>query len=290
MTSLQRTAAIIPVCAILALLAGCAAGPRAGDGLRLDDRHRIDTAHRSIHEESRVRYLILHFTWEGFEESLRVLTRGEVSSHYLVAESPPRIYRLVDEALRARHAGASSWAGETALNSASIGIEIVNLGERFDPGYAPYPAAQIDAVIALVRDIQRRHAIKPHRILGHNDIAPQRKTDPGPKFPWRRLADEGLIPWPDETAVTAARAGHEAMLPTVAWFQDQLATIGYPVPRNGGLDAETRRVLMAFQMKYRPTAWDGTPDAETAALLEVVARPGGLLLRGADGQRRPYTP
>jgi len=145
-------------------------------------------------------------------------------------------------------------------------------------------------VVALVRDIQRRHAIKPHRILGHNDIAPQRKTDPGPRFPWRRLADEGLVPWPDDTAVDTARPAHEAMLPPVAWFQDRLATIGYPVPRHGELDAETRRVLMAFQMKYRPSAWDGTPDAATAALLEVVARPGGLLLRGADGVRRPYTP
>jgi N-acetylmuramoyl-L-alanine amidase len=80
------------------------------------------------------------------------------------------------------------------------------------------------------------------------------------------------------------------MLPPVAWFQDRLAAIGYQVPRHGELDTETQRVLMAFQMKYRPSAWDGTPDAATAALLEVVARPGGLLLRGADGVRRPYTP
>jgi N-acetylmuramoyl-L-alanine amidase len=76
----------------------------------------------------------------------------------------------------------------------------------------------------------------------------------------------------------------------VSWFQERLATIGYPVPRHGELDAETRRVLMAFQMKYRPSTWDGTPDAATAALLEVVARPGGMWLRGADGQRRPYAP
>jgi N-acetylmuramoyl-L-alanine amidase len=290
---------IIRACAAASLsamlLAGCTVAPQVDAGLRLDDRHRIDTTHRSRNHESRVRYLILHFTWEGFEESLRVLTRGTVSSHYLVDESPPdgsppRIHRLVDEDRRAWHAGVSSWAGETMLNSASIGIEIVNLGERVDPQYAPYPQAQIDAVVALVRDIQRRHAIKPHRILGHNDIAPQRKTDPGPKFPWRRLADEGLIPWPDEAAVAAARPAHEAMLPPIAWFQDQLATIGYPVPRHGELDTETRRVLMAFQMKYRPAEWRGAPDAETAALLEVVARPGGLWLRGPDGVRRPYAP
>lgn len=260
------------------LLAGCAAGPR------------IDTSHRSLNEESRVRYLILHFTWETFPDSLRELTRGKVSSHYLVDAAPPRIYRLVDEDRRAWHAGVSAWAGETMLNSASIGIEIVNLGDRVDPSYAPYPAAQIDAVVALVRDIQRRHGIKPHRILGHNDIAPQRKTDPGPRFPWRRLADEGLIPWPDDAAVAAARSAFEATLPTVAWFQERLAEIGYEAPRSGTLDAPTQRVLMAFQMKYRPADWSGTPDAETAALLEVVARPGGMRLRGRDGVRRVYEP
>ena len=266
------------------LLAGCATAPR------IDGRYPVDTSHRAVSQESRVRYLILHFTWEGFADSLKVLTQGKVSSHYLVDDDPPRIYRLVEEDRRAWHAGVSYWAGETMLNSASVGIEIVNLGEREDPGYAPYPAAQIDVVVALVRDIQRRHGIKPHRILGHNDIAPQRKTDPGPRFPWRRLADEGLIPWPDEAAVTAARPAYDAALPPVAWFQEQLAKIGFEVPRNGELDAATRRVLMAFQMKYRQSEWAGTPDAETAALLEVVNRPGGMWLRGADGQRRPYTP
>ena len=283
LSTVRSGATALALGAVLSLV-GCSAS------LRIDDRHPIDTTHRSLTQESRVRYLILHFTWEGFEDSLKVLTRGAVSSHYLIDDSPPRIYRLVEEDRRAWHAGVSFWAGETMLNSASVGIEIVNLGDRVDPAYAPYPTAQIDAVVALVRDIQRRHAIKPHRILGHNDIAPQRKTDPGPKFPWRRLADEGLVPWPDDTAVDAARPAHEAMMPPVAWFQDRLAAIGYPVPRHGELDAETQRVLMAFQMKYRPSAWDGTPDAATAALLEVVARPGGLLLLGADGVRRPYTP
>jgi N-acetylmuramoyl-L-alanine amidase len=266
------------------LLAGCATAPR------IDGRYAVDTRHRAVSQESRVRYLILHFTWEGFEDSLKVLTQGKVSSHYLVDDDPPRIYRLVEEDRRAWHAGVSHWAGETMLNSASVGIEIVNLGEREDPAYAPYPAAQIDAVVALVRDIQRRHGIKPHRILGHNDIAPQRKTDPGPRFPWRRLADEGLIPWPDEAAVAAARPAYDAALPPVAWFQEQLAKTGFEVPRSGELDAATRRVLMAFQMKYRQADWAGTPDAETAALLEVVNRPGGMWLRGADGVRRAYIP
>jgi N-acetylmuramoyl-L-alanine amidase len=286
MAILQKLRSIIPFAAAAAALslAGCAAGPR------IDGGHRIDTRHSAVSQESRVRYLILHFTWEGFGDSLKVLTEGKVSSHYLVDIDPPRIYRLVDEDRRAWHAGVSRWGAETMLNSSSIGIEIVNLGDREDPSYAPYPAAQVDAVVALVRDIQRRHDIKPHRILGHNDIAPQRKTDPGPRFPWRRLADEGLIPWPDEAAVAAARPAHEAQLPTVAWFQEQLEKTGFEVPRTGELDGETRRVLMAFQMKYRQGDWSGAPDAETAALLEVVNRPGGMWLRGADGERRPYAP
>ena len=145
--SIVRSGATALALGAVLSLVGCSANPR------IDDHHPIDTSHRSLNQESRVRYLILHFTWEGFEDSLKVLTRGSVSSHYLIDDSPPRIYRLVEEDRRAWHAGVSFWAGETMLNSASIGIEIVNLGDRVDPAYAPYPPAQIDAVVALVRDI-----------------------------------------------------------------------------------------------------------------------------------------
>jgi N-acetylmuramoyl-L-alanine amidase len=258
------------------------------------DGRPIDTRYRSPNHDSRVRYLIIHFTQLDFARSVTALTRGEgprrVSSHYLVGVEPPTIYRRVDEDRRAWHAGQSFWRGDTQLNSSSIGIEIVNMGDDAAAGanFADYPPAQIDAVVSLVRDIAARHAIAPQRILGHSDIAPQRKTDPGPKFPWRRLADEGLVPWPDTAAVAAARPAHESALPPVAWFQQGLDAIGYEVPRHGEFDDATRRVIANFQMKYRPERFDGTPDAETAALLEVMNRPNGWLIRGSDGRWQPY--
>ena len=153
-----------------------------------------------------------------------------------------------------------------------------------------FEAAQIDAVIGLVRDIAQRHEIAPHRILGHSDIAPQRKTDPGPRFPWSRLAAEGLVPWPNEAVVREAMTRHVAALPAVGWFQEKLAQHGFEVARHGELDEATRRVIAAFQMKYRPAKYDGEPDAETAALLEAVTRPDGLELRVVDGGARPYRP
>jgi N-acetylmuramoyl-L-alanine amidase len=258
------------------------------------DGRTIDTRYRSANHDNRVRYVIIHFTQLNFARSLQVLTDNQgsrrVSSHYLVDVDPPVIYRLVDEDRRAWHAGQSFWRGETQLNSSSIGIEIVNLGDDAAPGreYMDFPSAQIDAVVDLVRDIARRHDIPPHRILGHSDIAPQRKTDPGPKFPWQRLAEEGLIPWPDPAAVQSALPAHEAVLPGVGWFQQQLDAIGFEVPRHGEFDDATRRVIANFQMKYRPARYDGSPDAETAALLEVAGRANGWLIRSADGAWKPY--
>lgn len=265
-----------------ACLAGCAGG------LRIVDRPG------SVAQDSRVQFIVLHYTEGDFDEAYSTLTQGDVSSHYLVDREPPTIYRLVPEGRRAWHAGLSSWQGHTALNAASIGIEIVNRGYLVDKSgpYAPYPAAQIDRVIALVRDIARRHAVRPDRIIGHSDIAPTRKVDPGPMFPWARLAGEGLIPWPDADQVAARRARFAAgePVPEVAWFQVRLARHGFLVPRHGQLDGPTRDALVAFQMKYRPARYDGEPDAESAALLDVVTTAGGLLIVGPDGQRRPYAP
>jgi len=164
-------------------LAGCASVPP------------IDTSYTSASQDSRAQFLVLHFTSEDFVSSLKTLTQGPVSSHYLVRDDPPTVYRLVDESRRAYHAGVSSWKGQTQLNAASIGIEIVNLGDKGTaeaPIWHDYPKAQMDVVVALVKDIVARHEIRPDRILGHSDIAPQRKTDPGPCFDWLRyLADLG---------------------------------------------------------------------------------------------------
>ena len=238
----------------------------------------VDTRYSAQGQDSRVQYLILHYTDEPHDRSLRILTQQKVSAHYLVSdETPPVAYRLVDENRRAWHAGLSFWKGATMLNASSIGIEIVNLGEekRSDGTreFTPYPPAQMALLLRLVRDIVDRHQIAPDRILGHSDIAPQRKMDPGPLFPWKALADAGLIRWPEADRVAALQAHYQTALPDIGWFQQQLATLGYQTPESGLLDPPTRRVIAAFQMRYRPLRYDGQPDAETAALLQVINQP-----------------
>jgi N-acetylmuramoyl-L-alanine amidase len=110
-------------------------------------------------------------------------------------------------------------------------------------------------------------------VLGHSDIAPGRKPDPGPLFPWKRLADEGLALWPDESKVAELRPGYEKALPSVAWFQQRLSQLGYFVPLWGELDTATRQVMVAFQMRFRPARFDGEPDAECAAILAALTSP-----------------
>jgi N-acetylmuramoyl-L-alanine amidase len=248
---------------VLLALAGCVTAPGPV----------IDTRYTAQGQDSRVRFLVLHYTAGGFTGSLRTLTEGNVSTHYLVNDNPPKIYQLVSEERRAYHAGVSSWRGTTALNAASIGIEIVNVGYRDSPEgrrYFEFPPEQIDLVIALVKKIVAEHHIKPENVVAHSDIAPGRKPDPGPLFPWKRLADEGLILWPDESRVRAVLPDFERELPDVLWFQDKLAKVGYAINTNGELDGATVDTLAAFQMKYRPKRFDGMPDAETAAMLDVL--------------------
>lgn len=191
---------------------------------------------------------------------------GRVSTHYVVAEHG-KIYRLVAEENRAWHAGASSWEGEGDVNARAIGIEIVNGGHDFD--LPDFPDAQIEAVIALVRDILDRWSLKPSRVVGHSDIAPERKLDPGEKFPWKRLADAGVSVWPQSIGTPVA-AAHDDVVGAV---QAQLALIGYAVPKTGVMDMPTRSALMAFQRRFRPALIDGLIDEETQILLAALARP-----------------
>lgn len=266
-----RSAAAVAALAATLFLAGC--GSTTPGGIP------IDTRYSSRGQDSRVMFLVLHYTVANLPLSLKILTEGEVSAHYLLSdETPPRIYRLVDEERRAWHSGPSAWRGHRMLNASSIGIEIVHPGFRDTPQgrvYLPYREDQIEALIPLVKDIVARHQIRPERIVGHSDVLPQRKQDPGPTFPWKRLADEGLIPWPDAARVAAQRPAFEAQLPDVAWFQRALARHGFDLPASGTLDDATRAVLVAFQMKYRPARYDGEPDAETAAILQVLTQPAG---------------
>lgn len=282
---LRRAAQAAAVAVLGVTVAGCSstAGPhRIGP-------YAVDTSHPAQSQDARVQFIVLHYTETGFDESMEILTRGPVSSHYLVAANPPRLYRLVPENRRAWHAGKSQWLGQAALNASSIGIEIVNDGNqgRHEGPFAPWDAAQMEAVVALVQDVAQRHGVPPHHIVGHSDIAPQRKQDPGPAFPWQRLVQAGLVPWPDATLVEQAKIHYANAVPDVAWFQEKLAAHGFDVPRSGELDTATRNVIACFQMKYRPAHWDGEPDAETAAWLDVATIPGGLRLF-RKGQWEPY--
>jgi N-acetylmuramoyl-L-alanine amidase len=234
---------------------------------------KINTEHVAQGQDSRVQFVVVHYTSSDLQQSLQTLTDKGVSSHYLIDAQPPTIYRLVDENRRAWHAGDSQWRGRTWLNASSIGIELVNPGFVETPEgrqWFAYPPEQIDQLIVLLQDIQQRHQLPIDSVIGHSDIAPQRKVDPGPLFPWKRLADAGLIHWPDAAQVAAAEPEYAAQLPEALWFQQQLAAIGYPIVFSGEFDEQTRNVLAAFQMKYRPLRFDGVADAQTAALLTVL--------------------
>lgn len=256
---------IAPILLAMLTLTGCATGPQ------------IDHTYKAVGQASRARFIVIHYTVADKANSIKILTQQQVSAHYLLTDDPqPVVYGLVDETQAAWHAGVSNWKAFTQLNNSSIGIEIVNPGYTDTPAgrvYAPFKQAQIDTLIPLLKDIVARNHVAPENILGHSDVAPLRKQDPGPMFPWIQLARAGLILWPDATRVAAAQPAFEAMLPDVAWFQQKLAAHGYAIVASGELDEQTRTVLAAFQMKYRPAKYDGQPDAESAALLEVLTAP-----------------
>lgn len=250
---------------MLALLTGCVSTPF------------IDRSLSAKGQSSRVKFIIVHYTVSDLPQSIKILTEQTVSSHYLLTdEADPKIYQLVDETRQANHAGVSNWKNYTLLNGSSVGIEIVNKGFTEGPNgrvWYPFPQAQIDKLIVLMKQIAERHGVPPENVLGHSDIAPQRKQDPGPMFPWHQLAPHGLVKWPDAAKVSAARLVFEQQLPDAAWFQKRLAVHGYAVPQTGVYDEATRNVISAFQMKYRPVVIDGVADIETAALLDALTAP-----------------
>jgi N-acetylmuramoyl-L-alanine amidase len=190
-----------------------------------------------------------------------------VSAHYVVDEEG-QVFALVPEEHRAWHAGASSWEGEGDVNARSIGIEIVNGGHDF--GLPDFPDVQIDAVIALIQDIFTRWPqLDASRVVAHSDVAPERKADPGEKFPWKRLADASVSIWPDR--VERPRSSDDI----VSRVQLQLAAIGYDVKQTGFIDTQTRAALVAFQRRFRPSNIDGAADEETQALIAALVRPRG---------------
>lgn len=219
--------------------------------------------------------IVLHYT--GMRTGEEALARlrdpdARVSSHYLVEEDG-RIFRLVPEERRAWHAGHSFWKGEEGLNHASVGIEIVNPGHEF--GYRPFPEAQIAAVIALMGDIRSRWTVDDSRILGHSDVAPGRKQDPGELFPWKRLAEAGHGVWAEASPAPgeALKEGDEGV--GVFALQAGLTRLGYDCAPSGRFDAATRDIVTAFQRHWAPDRVDGVADGLTRATLMAVLRAAG---------------
>jgi len=194
--------------------------------------------------------LVLHYT--GMTSGEAAMARlcdpaAKVSAHYTIGEDGT-VYAMVPESRRAWHAGLSCWAGARDINSRSIGIELVNPGHEF--GYRPFPAAQIDALIALGDAILARHPIAPWRVLGHSDVAPARKDDPGELFPWVSLAEAGIGFW----ASPGDDPGDEAVAPLLTRY-------GYDP------EAPLQKVVAAFQRHFRPARVDGTADRQTRTML-----------------------
>ena len=228
----------------------------------------------SVSQDERVRFLVLHYTAINTELSLKVLTQKDVSSHYLINDyDDKQINLLVDETKRAWHAGISKWKGLDNLNFSSIGIEIVNLGNSGGV-YQPYPDYQIKKVGELARDIVNRYNIQPFNVVGHADIAPGRKPDPGPLFPWKKLyTDYGVGAWYEETDkyLLMQQYPWDTMSSVfITDVQNDLKKYGYDVPNNGMIDAQTKNAIIAFQMHFRPEKYDGVVDSETWAILKAL--------------------
>lgn len=214
--------------------------------------------------------LVLHYT--GMVNAAKAIewlaiARSKVSCHYVIDEGGC-VTQMVPEALRAWHAGVSYWAGETDLNSASVGIEIHNPGHEL--GYWEFSEPQMRSVERLSRDIVERHAIDARRVLAHSDIAPQRKIDPGEKFPWERLYRAGVGHWvaPSDVHANGPALAIGDTSSSVLSVQRLLAQYGYDVPLSGSFDDATEKVVRAFQRHFRPKLCDGRVDLSTLSTLE----------------------
>ncbi|WP_130098995.1 N-acetylmuramoyl-L-alanine amidase [Siccibacter turicensis] len=263
------------LCALALLLAGCAGEKGVIDrgGYKVDTRRQAQAAY------PRVKVLVIHYTADDFDTSLATLTDKHVSSHYLIPATPPReggkplIWQLVPERELAWHAGASFWRGASRINDTSIGIELENRGWIKVNGakqFVPFNPPQIAVLTDLARDIIARYDIKPQNVVAHADIAPQRKDDPGPLFPWQQLAAQGVGAWPEASRVAFYLNGRDPYSPVdTALLLDALERYGYPVTPDM-TPAQQKRVIQAFQMHFRPALWSGVADAQSLAIAEAL--------------------
>lgn len=259
---------------LLLLLSGCST-----PGVEQRKGYQVDTRHQAYGARPRIKVLVIHYTAEDFPSSLATLTDRNVSSHYLINDGmntdkqQPMIWQLVPESQLAWHAGPSFWRGATRINDTSVGIELVNPGYRrtlTGVVWTPFTPRQIAVLQPLLRDITQRYQIRPENIVGHSDIAPQRKQDPGPLFPWRLLAQQGIGAWPDAQRVNYWLNQHDAQQQvTVEEMVALLARYGYQV--NSEMSAaQQRKVIAAFQMHFRPADYRGLPDAESWAIARAL--------------------
>jgi len=253
----------------------------------------------SENQDTRVRIIVIHHTTGNFKGSLDILTKDSgnpVSSHYLIpepgdssySEKVLKLYSLVPEEGRAWHAGSSYWAGKTSLNDMSVGIELVNQTycrkseqpfptEQTDQAvaricfYPDFADSQIEILTDLLSGILARHTeVKPTDIIGHADIAPQRKIDPGPRFPWQRLYRMGYGAWYDDDTVFSYWEQFRLEMPAVLTLQTGLNSYGYNIELSGEHDEQSRNVVRAFQMHFLPWQVSGEFNDETAAVLYAL--------------------
>ena len=231
--------------------------------------------YNSVAQDRRVRFVILHYTAIEKDLSIKSLTTKEVSAHYLVTDDDKDpVYNLVSEDNRSWHAGESSWGRLTNLNDSSVGIEIVNMGFTETNGslsFYPFTDDQIKKVAVLLKDIIKRYELEPTSILAHSDIAPQRKQDPGPLFPWEELyKDYQIGMWYDDETKESFMSLNQTQTFTPFEVQAQLEKFGYKVDKTGQYDKQTQNVIRAFQFHFRPSNYDGIMDSETYAILQAL--------------------
>ncbi len=267
------------------LFVSCVAVPRDIKYAKRTKGYKINADYfPSINQDERVRYLILHYTVADDSTSLKILsgrTPREVSIHYLVNDKKDKkIHLLVDENKRAWHAGRSNWENVNSINFSSIGIEIVNKGyvvENEKMIFCNFPDYQIKKVAALAKNIIDRYHIKPENVIGHSDIAPERKSDPGPKFPWKRLYyNHNIGAWYDysDKEEFKSRFPQDSLdsKSFILSVQQDLTKYGYKTEETGEWDEGTQKVITVFQHHFRPEIYDGILDSETWGILQALIK------------------
>ena len=270
------------VCGVTLPLIGCVSIPTT------EPRYVIDSqTYQATGKSERIKSIVLHYTVSDNARSINTLTTGQVSAHYLILDHDDnKIYNLVPESERAWHAGNGGFAGRTILNDTSIGIEIVNKGidetykdalknGTFDyhpyEHYVAFNELQIKKVAQLVQDLAVRYNISPKNIIGHADMAPSRKIDPGAKFPWQRLYfDYGIGAWYDEFDKQFFTNKDEFAAATIADIKQAFRDYGYQINDSAEWDKASRDVVYAFQLHFRPQQPTGAMDLETYAILKAL--------------------